>query len=85
MNGIRQQTTLIRRFATQALLTGKLPCGIFGNQRQLCAFSEALYATREFDRILAESENLSEVTKALNVKRAAAARFRQEFGTKWPA
>ena len=57
MNGT-SQTTLIRRFATQALLTGKLPCGIFGNQRQLGAFSEALYATREFDRVLAESEDL---------------------------
>lgn len=84
MNGT-SQTMLIRRFATQALLTGKLPCGIFGNQRQLSAFSEALFATREFDRVLAESEELSEVTKALTVKRAAAARFRREFGVKWPA
>jgi hypothetical protein len=84
MNDI-SQTKLIRHFAAQALLTGKLPCGIFGNEKQLSAFSEAFYATRQFDRILAESENLSEVTKALSVKRAAAARFRREFGIKWPA
>jgi hypothetical protein len=84
MNG-NSQNTLIRRFAATAVLTGQLPCGIFGNQRQLVAFSEALYATREFDRLLAESEDLSDVTKALSVKRAAAARFRREFGVKWPA
>jgi hypothetical protein len=84
MNGI-SQSTLIRHFAAKALLTGKLPCGIFGNERQLRAFSEAFYATREFDRILSESENLLNVTTALSVKRAAAARFRREFGVKWPA
>ncbi len=84
MNGT-SQTTLIRRFAASALLTGQLPCGIFGNKRQLVAFSEALYATRVFDRVLAESEDLQSVTAALSVKRAAAARFRREFGVKWPA
>ncbi len=84
MSGINQ-AKLIRQFATKALLTGNLPCGIFGNERQLNAFSEAFYATREFDRILAECEELAKVTKALLVKRAAAARFRREFGVKWPA
>jgi hypothetical protein len=84
MNGI-SQSRIIRCVAAHALLTGKLPCGLFGNQRQLCAFSEALYASREFDRTLTESEDLSDVTKALSVKRAAAARFRREFGVKWPA
>lgn len=79
------QSTLIRHFAAKALLTGKLPCGIFGNKHQLSAFSEAFYATREFDRILNESEDLTQVTAALSVKRAAAARFRREFGVKWPA
>jgi hypothetical protein len=85
MNNGSRQNAIVRRFAAQAILTGRLPCGVYGNQKQLEAFSEALYATREFDRLLSESENLGEVIKALSVKRAAAARFRREFGARWPA
>jgi hypothetical protein len=44
-----------------------------------------LYTTREFDRILSESQDLEVVSKALTVKRAAAARFKREFGVRWPA
>lgn len=76
---------IIRRFAAGAALTGKLPCNLYGTQRELEAFAEAFYATRQFDKVLAESDNLSEVTKALTVKRAAAARFKREFGVRWPA
>jgi len=76
---------IIRRFAASAALTGKLPCDVYGTVKQLEAFSEALYVTREFDRILCESEELDVVSKALTVKRAAAARFKREFGVKWPA
>ena len=77
--------TIVRRFAAEAALTGRLPCDLYGTRRQLEAFAEAFYSTRLFDRILAESDNLSEVTKALTVKRAAAARFKREFGVSWPA
>lgn len=77
--------TIIRRFAAGAVLTGKLPCDLYGTPQQLEAFAEAFYATRLFDKVLAESSNLSEVTKALTVKRAAAARFKREFGVRWPA
>jgi len=76
---------IIRRFAAQAVLTGRLPCDVYGAPRQLEAFSAAFYATREFDRILDESQDLETVTKALTVKRAAAARFKREFGVRWPA
>ncbi len=76
---------IIRRFAAGAALTGRLPCDLYGTPRQLEAFSEAFYATRRFDKTLAESEDLSEVTKALTEKRAAAARFKREFGVAWPA
>lgn len=79
------QNLLIRQFAAKAILTGNLPCGIYGNKKQLIAFSEAFYATREFDRLLNESEDLKTITDALSVKRAAAARFRRTFGVKWPA
>jgi len=75
---------IIRRYAANAVLTGKLPCDIYGTQNQLQAFSEALYTTREFDKVLSESEDLETVSKALTVKRAAAARFKREFGVRWP-
>lgn len=77
--------TIIRRFAASAVLTGKLPCDLYGTPRQLEAFSEAFYATRQFDKILAECDDLSMVTKALTAKRASAARFKREFGVRWPA
>lgn len=77
--------TIIRRFAASAALTGKLPCDLYGTTRQIEAFAEAFYATRQFDKILAESDDLSKVTKALTEKRAAAARFKREFGVRWPA
>lgn len=76
---------IIRRFAAGAVLTGRLPCDLYGTPRQLEAFSEAFYATRRFDAVLAESDDLSRVTKALTEKRAAAARFKREFGIRWPA
>lgn len=76
---------IIRRFAAGAVLTGRLPCDVYGTVKQLEVFSEALYTTREFDRILSESEDLEVVSKALTVKRAAAARFKREFGVRWPA
>lgn len=76
--------TIVRRFAASAVLTGKLPCDLYGTKRQLEAFAEAFYATRQFDRILAESDDLTKVTKALTEKRAAAARFKREFGVRWP-
>ncbi len=76
---------IIRRFAAGAVLTGKLPCDLYGTPRQLEAFAEAFYASRQFDKTLTESNDLSEVTKALTVKRAAAARFKREFGVSWPA
>jgi len=75
---------IIRRFAANAVLTGKLPCDIYGTTSQMQAFSEALYTTREFDKVLSESEDLETVSKALTVKRAAAARFKREFGVRWP-
>jgi len=77
--------TIVRRFAASAVLTGKLPCDLYGTPRQLEVFAEAFYSTRQFDKTLAESNDLSEVTKALTVKRAAAARFKREFGVRWPA
>ena len=76
---------IIRRFAAGAVLTGKLPCDLYGTQRQLEAFAEAFYATRQFDKILGECDDLPKVTKALTEKRAAAARFKREFGVRWPA
>ena len=76
---------IIRRFATTAILTGRLPCDVYGTLKQLEAFSEALYATREFDKVLNESSDLEIVSKALTVKRAAAMRFKREFGASWPA
>jgi hypothetical protein len=76
---------IIRRFAAGAVLTGKLPCDLYGTPRQLEAFAEAFYATRQFDKILGECNDLSKVTKALTEKRAAAARFKREFGVRWPA
>ena len=76
---------IIRRFAANAVLTGRLPCDLYGTSTQLQAFSEALYATREFDKVLSESQDLEVVSKALTVKRAAAARFKREFGVRWPA
>ncbi len=76
---------IIRRFAANAVLTGRLPCDLYGTVKQLESFSEALYATREFDKLLSESQDLEAVTKALTVKRAAAARFKREFGVRWPA
>lgn len=82
---LARHSDIVRRFAVQAALTGRLPCGVFGRARELKAFSEALYATREFDRVLGESQDLEAVVRALVVKRAAAARFRREFGVKWPA
>jgi hypothetical protein len=75
---------IIRRFAANAVLTGRLPCGLYGTVKQVEAFSEALYSTREFDRILGESQDLGVVSQALTVKRAAAARFKREFGVRWP-
>lgn len=77
-------STLIRRYAAAAVLTGRLPCDLYGTPKQLEAFAEAFYATRRFDAILAESDDLSRVTKALTEKRAAAARFKREFGVRWP-
>jgi hypothetical protein len=79
------QKTLVKRFISEAIITGNLPCDFYGTVKQIHAFSEALFATREFDRILNESDNLENVTKALKVKRAAAARFRKEFDLVWPA
>lgn len=76
---------IIRRYAVAAALTGRLPCDLYGTKRQITAFAEALYATREFDRVLLESDDLNEVTTALTTKRAAAARFRREFNVRWPA
>ncbi len=76
---------IIRRFAASAILTGKLPCDVYGTARELHVFSEALYATRGFDTLLLECDDLETVTKALTVKRAAAARFKRVFGVKWPA
>lgn len=76
---------IIRRYAAAAVLTGRLPCDIYGTPKQLEAFAEAFYATRTFDKVLSESNDLRVVTKALTEKRAAAARFRREFGVSWPA
>lgn len=78
-------STIIRRYAAAAVLTGRLPCDLYGTPKQLEAFAEAFYATREFDKTLSEATELSQVTKALTTKRAAAARFRREFGVAWPA
>jgi hypothetical protein len=77
--------TIIRRFAASAVLTGRLPCDLYGTAKELEAFAEAFYATRQFDKVLAECDDLSKVTKALTEKRAAAARFKREFGVRWPA
>jgi hypothetical protein len=76
---------IIRRFASSAILTGQLPCDLYGTPRQLEVFSEAFYTTRQFDKTLAECDDLAKVTKALTAKRAAAVRFRREFGVRWPA
>lgn len=76
---------VIRRVAAHAVLDGRLPCDVYGTPRQLRAFAEAWHATRAFDAILAASDNLNEATKALTVKRAAAARFKREFNVAWPA
>lgn len=76
---------IIRRFAANAVLTGRLPCDLYGTIKQVEAFSEAFYTTREFDKVLAESQDLEAISKALTVKRAAAARFKREFGVRWPA
>jgi hypothetical protein len=77
-------STIIRRYAAAAVLTGRLPCDLYGTPKQLEAFAEAFYATREFDRLLAECDELPSIMKALNVKRASASRFRREFGVTWP-
>ena len=76
---------IIRRFAAAAAVSGRLPCDAFGTARQLEALSEALYATREFDKALNESSDLKLVTKTLAAKRSAAARFKREYGVAWPA
>jgi len=76
---------IVRRFAAAAVISGRLPCDVYGTSKQLEAFSEALYATREFDRTLDESQDLEAVSRALTVKRAAAARFKREFNVSWPA
>lgn len=76
---------IVERVAVRAVLTGKLPCNLYGTERQLVAFSEALLATREFDRLLSESEDVDAIMIALSAKRAAASKFKREFGSRWPA
>ncbi len=77
---------LIKRFAAEAALTGRLPCSLYGTVKQLQAFAEALHATREFDRLLNESAmTMTVASEALAVKRAAAARFKLAFDVAWPA
>lgn len=82
MNNISK---IIRRFAAHAVVTGKLPCDVYGTKNQLEAFAEAFYATRQFDKLLSECDDMKQIVQSLNVKRAAAARFKKEFKVSWPA
>jgi len=59
----------------------KLGC----SRSQLKALSEALVATRDFERkLMSESAELPVVTEALRVKHAYAREFERVWNTNWP-
>jgi len=69
-----------------AILNGEPLSWVFScSKSQLKALTEALVATRQFEKkLFNENACLVEVSDALRVKHAYAKAFQRAFGQKWP-